>query len=68
MDHLSTLTVLWTCQCDIYSGTSIVPIECPAEFETEEDRVDWEDSVCSTVCPQCGSHLRQRDGHACTIV
>ncbi len=64
-----TITVLWTCGCYLHPWEPTgEPVECEAEFETEESVWDWEDSLCRVQCPSCGATLCQRDGYACTIV
>lgn len=59
------VSALWTCGCFLHGDwTTGEPPVCPAEFETTEDRDDWESGVCTAQCPDCGMRLAQQDGHA----
>lgn len=60
-----TVDVFWTCGCYLHGDfTNGEPPECETSFTTEEDREDWESGVCAVDCPQCGTRLSKRDGHA----
>lgn len=60
-----TVKVRWTCAnavsapywqtVDIYESD-----ECGHEFETEEDREEFKEGLCSAACPRCQQELSQK--------
>ncbi len=68
MSDDNTVKIRWNCflffGAPKWHGTDIYePDECGNEFDTVEDRAEWDEKTCTAVCPKCGGQLTQRDDH-----